>query len=393
MKVLQVVGSLSLAHGGVSASVAELSRGLAGQGAAVTIWTTKRGHAGVEDDKFIADLLAAGVTIRIFPVHPNRRLGGAYAYAPQMGAALRKELNRFDLVHLHAVWLYTTRAAAAACRKNSVPYLVSPCGGLSPYGLTQHPWFKRITGPLVERRLLSGAARIHFTSRLEERTARLFGVRARGAVIPRPFRAGQIPPVAAGTFRKQHPELAGRKLLLFLGRLHPKKRPALAAEAFALLARKRNDLQLVLAGPDEGGLASARVILEQAGLLERLSTPGAVHGAEKWALYLDSDLFLLPSEDENFGVAVIEALAAGLPVLVSPSVGVAETVEEAGAGRTAPLNAAAWAATADELLRDPERRGRMGAAGRKLVAERFSTERVAARMKSLYDEILKGDAA
>ncbi len=390
MKILQVVASLGLRHGGVSTSVINLCRGLAGAGEAITIWTTRRGYSETIDGPALAELMAAGVTIRYFPVHHSRLLGERYAYAPEMDRAFRENLSQFDLVHIHAVWLYTTYSAAKWCRRLKIPYLLSPCGGLDPYGMAQHRLFKILYGWLVERRNLSGAAGIHLTSTFEQERACLFGVDRPTAVVPRPLRMEEIPLSARGNFRSRHPELSGQKLLLFLGRLHAKKRPTLAAEMFIRLARRRPDLHLVLAGPDDGEERRVRALLQTAGLLSRTTFTGMIAGPEKWALYLDSDLFLLPSEDENFGVTVLEALAAGLPALVSPSVGAADAVRESGAGRVIPARADLWAETAGQLLEDPAALRTLGESGRRWVKDHFSIEQIAQQMQAVYANALKG---
>ena len=289
-----------------------------------------------------------------------------------------------DLVHLHALWQYPAFAAARSCARRRIPHLISPCGTLDPYGLPSRRALKWLYGYAVERTTLAQAAAFHFTSTMEQRAARTFGVQRPSVVIPRPFASEAATECPPGAFRKSHPELADRKILLFLGRLHPKKRLDLVAQAFVRLAQRQPDAHLVIAGPEDGAGAQARSILGQAGLLGRATFTGLLGGQEKWSALRDSSVFLLPSEDENFGVAALEALAMGTPVLLSPHVGLADWVVKAQAGMVLQQDPSVWASAIEELLQDTESSEAMGEAGRRLVATVFSAEQVARAMGEAY---------
>ena len=386
MKVLHVVPSLALRHGGVSVSVRELCRGLAAEGLSVEIWSTPRAYEARVDAPEDERLKSAGVKVRYFPVSPLPWLGERYAYSPLLGWVSREETRGFDLVHIHSLWLYPTLAAASSCVRSRVPYVISPCGALDPYSIRVRGGLKRLYGLGIERRNLQKASAVHFTSALEERQAHSFGLSWRSAVIPRSLELERIPDAPAA----RQAEWKDRKILLFLGRLHPKKRLDLAAEAFAALCRRRNDVQLVIAGPDEGSAAPARRILEKAGVSDRVTWIGLVDASRRWSLLKTASLFLLPSEEENFGVTALEAMAAGVPVFLSAQVGLAEEAARAHAGLILGPDHSTWAAAADTLLEQPAQAAAMGQAGRRLVETEFSTRRIASRMKELYESILHG---
>lgn len=388
MKVLQVVSSLGIASGGVSAGVRDLCRGLADAGTEVELLTTFRGYDPVREGPLDESLKAAGVEPRYFRVHPWSWLGEARAYSPDLGRELRKRLPAVDLAHLHGVWLYPTDAAARICRTLGIPYILSPHGALDRYGLRRHRVLKQVYGLTLERQVLAGASLIHFTSRAEQRQAWTFGVDRPAAVIPLSIDVQAAASVPPGNFRKRFTEATEKHLLLFLGRLHPKKGLDFLVEVFIRVARRRNDVRLVIAGPEGGAGAAARRALAQAGLLERATFTGLLLGEDKWSALKDSCLFLLPSEDENFGVSVLEALASGTAVVVSPHVGLAETVQENGAGMAVDLDAHRWVAAIEDLLQDAERRRAMGEAGRRVANREFSTSKVAVTMKELYGRIL-----
>lgn len=384
-----MVPSLALRHGGVSVSVRELCRGLAGLGVEVDLWSTKRGFLPTVDRPEDRKLEEAGVRLRYFPVSAWSPAGDRYAYSPALRQALLERAPRVDLVHIHALWLYPTWIAAQACRRFQVPYVLSPCGALDPYSIGVRRALKRLYMALLERRTLQGAALMHFTSPLEQRRASTFGTDRPWAVVPRSLDLSAAEAPRPGAFRASHPEIKGRKILLFLGRLHPKKRLDLAVEAFILASRQREDLHLVIAGPDDGTAADARRRLESAGLQGRATFTGLLSGEEKGSAFREAALFLLPSQDENFGVAALEAMRAGVPVLLSSEVGLAEAVAGANAGLTLPLDARAWASAIASLLENPQRLRTMGGNGRDLAEREFSSAGVARRMRDQYRKVLR----
>lgn len=392
MKVLHIVASIGLRHGGVSVSVRELCRSLSKIGIEVHLWTTRRAHDPNTDEAADQMLRGCGIAVQYFPVHPWHWLGQRYAYSPALAVSLRKALAGFDLAHIHGLWLYTTYVAARMCQRFQVPYLLSPCGALDPYGFDIHPWFKQWYGFWIERQTLAAATTIHFTSPLEQRRAKTFGIHRPSVVIPRSICLEEIPTLPQGTFRRRYPEVANRRILLFLGRLQAKKRLDLVAEAFVAVARRRPDVHLVIAGPDEGSGHQAREIISQANLSSRVTFTGLMNYDDKWTVLRDSDLFLLPSLDENFGVSVLEAMAVGVPVLVTSQVALAEAVRRAGAGLVIDGNSADWAAAIDRLLDDSSSLQSMGAAGRRLVEADFLSNRIAAAMRDAYRVILKNNS-
>ncbi len=389
MRTLHVVPSLSPLTGGVGTSVRRLCADLKRLGVSTEIWATSKWHSPTDrpaDDQ----LREAGVGLRYFQTHPWRWLGTRYAYSPGMEEALLRDILSFDLVHLHSIWLYTTQAAASACSRFRVPYLVSPCGMLDRGALRIRPLRKLLYGWLIERRTLAGAAAIHFTSPMEQKRAWRMGLRRPGFVVPRSVELGDPRSVSQGAFRTRRPEISEPFLLLFLGRLHPTKRLDILVEAFIRVARRRSDVRLIIAGPDEGSEPSLRAALKKAGLSNRVTFTGLLAGPEKWAALRDSTLLLLPSEFESFAVAALEALASGVPVLLSEQVALSDWVRAAQAGSVLPRDAGTWAEEISRLLNNPALLQAMGEAGRRLAEEEFSGREVARKMLSAYEEILQG---
>ncbi len=366
----------------------ELCSGLIQNGCAVTIYTTWRGHDEKTDGPMDQQVRSLGVSIEHFPEHPWNWLGQRYAFSPALKEALEKNLSSFDIVHIHSIWLYPTLIASRLCRRFKIPYIISPCGALDPYGMQRRSWFKRCYGFLIERFTLMHAQRIHFTSPLEAARAERFGTVTPHSVVPRSIRPELIPATHSGDFRKKYPEIGNRSILLFLGRMHPKKRPALLACALSQITSKEK-LQLVFVGPNEGAVNSVQAVLKKNNLSGHATFIPSLSGVEKWACYRDSQLFLLPSRDENFGVSVLEAMAIGLPVLVSPEVGIAAWIARNQCGRVETAHSKIWAEAIVSLLENRTETEAMGKAGQQLVSTVFSTQTVAQSMRHLYEQVLQ----
>jgi glycosyltransferase involved in cell wall biosynthesis len=375
-------------HGGPAVSVHGLSKALAARGHQVTVFTTDVHGATTLEVPRSRPVQFEGVTVWYFPVAFPRRL----YRSPALRAALAQQLEEdqsFDLVHLHSVFLLPTATAARSAERAGVPYLVAPRGMLVGDLLRRRGRLrKRLWLRLVERRTLERAAGLHATSDLEAEEAGCLGlplprvhVVANGVDIERwdtTREAGVAPLVREA--------LAQRPLLLFLGRLSWKKGldrliDALALVPGATLAIAGNDQEACQAGLEQQAVA-ARINPR------RIRYLGPVHGDDKAALLHYADVLVLPSHSENFGNVVLEAMAAGLPVVVTPQVGLADVVKEHGAGVVVKGHPPLLAAELRRLLADPAGRQEMGRRGKEAAARRFSWESVAARMEEVYAETL-----
>jgi glycosyltransferase involved in cell wall biosynthesis len=194
-----------------------------------------------------------------------------------------------------------------------------------------------------------------------------------------------------GCFRAKFPETLGKTLLLFLGRIHRIKGLDRLVRAFGTVSRSLPDAHLVIAGYDSNGYAAVlRHWLEEQGLRGKFTFAGPLVGEHKLAAFRDCDLFVMPSYQENFGMAALEAMACGSPVIVSDGVYLYPEIQKAGAGLVVNGDPAGLASAIETLLRDPRLRARMGEAGRRLARDQFSAERVATQMRSVYQSVLNG---
>jgi glycosyltransferase involved in cell wall biosynthesis len=188
-------------------------------------------------------------------------------------------------------------------------------------------------------------------------------------------------------FRARWPEAGNRRIVLFLGRLHPKKGLDILAQAFATVARGRDDVHLVIAGPDDGARAATEALLSSLGVRERATFTGMLRGEDKLAAFGAADAFVLASRSENFGLAVVEAMACGLPVIVSDRVNIWREVEGAGAAVVVPCDARALAGALTGVLEDGGKRAEMGRKGAEFARRRYDRRRVAMELESAYRSV------
>jgi glycosyltransferase involved in cell wall biosynthesis len=282
--------------------------------------------------------------------------------------------------------------AAYHARRAGIPYVIRPLGALNRWGMTRRrPWLKRVSFRLLERRILRGAASIHYTSEQEKAEAADLGVHGRSAVIPlgvdlAPFE--NLPP--RGWLRRRWPELARRPLVLFLSRVDPKKGLDLLFRALAGATRRQPDIALVVAGSGEPAFeAKLRREATRLGLNGSVFWTGFLSDSDKLTALADADLFVLPSYSENFGVAAVEAMAAGLPVVVSDRVAIHREVAAAGAGLVVPCESDAVTAAVLRLVGDRSLAAELGARGRRLAWSHFSLASMVAGLMASYEEALR----
>ena len=394
MKVLHVVPSLASRSGGPTQAVLGLAQEMARIGHRVTVYTTD-----VDGQQSLLRLKAQvtgiptgrsteldGVEIwRFATTFPSR-----WVMSPELGRALRENVADYDVVHIHSLYQFSTLAASYYARRAGVPYLVRPHGTLDPFLRRRGSLKKSVYEALIERRTLNAAAAIHYTAEDEMRLAASLGIQAPAVIVPLGIDLEQFADLPVrGTFRRQHAELANKRILLFLGRLHFKKGLGLLVEAFARIASDLPDVHLVLVGPDDTGEGDKlRHRLLQAGLEQRALFTGMLTGRDRLAAFVDADLWVLPSYTENFGLAILEAMACSLPIVISDRVNIWREIADARAGRVVPCEIGALATALHQLFEDYPLRRVMGIRARRLVEDRFTWARAAQRMAEVYEQLI-----
>jgi glycosyltransferase involved in cell wall biosynthesis len=390
LNVLHVIPSLSAVHGGPSLALPIMERVLSGLGVAVETATTNDDGPGRRTRHETGQPLAENNVTRWYFAKQTE----FYKVSLPLWRWLRAHVARFDVVHLHAVFSFASLAAAWQARRHDVPYIIRPLGLLNQYGMTQRrSWLKQHSLRWLEGPLLRDATAVHFTSAAEQQEAELLGIPLRSIVIPL-----GIESVAEGNaerFLARHPELRGRKRVLYLSRLDPKKNLEGLLEAISVVSRHVESVSLLVCGGGDPGYATQlQALASRLGVERDVLWLGRVEGDTKADVLAAADVFGLPSFSENFGVSVIEALAAGVPCVVSPGVAVATEIQQAGAGTIVEPQGPAIAEGLLSLLQSDAARGAASQRARRLAAERFSAARMGERLVNLYGDVArKGRAA
>ncbi|MEG4800848.1 hormogonium polysaccharide biosynthesis glycosyltransferase HpsP [Microcoleus sp. ARI1-B5] len=393
MRILQIIPSISLVYGGPSQMVLGLSAALASQGIDVTIITTdSNGDIGQPplDVPLNQPLKQNGYQIIYFRCSPFRR----YKFSLSLLQWLNQNARQFDLAHIHALFSPVTTLAATLARYHNLPYIIRPCGMLDPADLQKKKQLKQIYGRLLERPNLAGAAAIHFTSKQEAKISERFGLGDRGKMpVPPDFLPQDlvIPlGVRAGLFPKRLRE-SQVPIILFMSRIEPKKGLDLLIPALESVLVSGIEFQFVLAGSNPQDADYETQIKEQiqnSPLGKYTTITGFVSGNFKNELLTNADLFVLPSYYENFGIAVAEAMAAGVPVAISDRVHISEDIQQAEAGWVGPLEVGAIASLIKSALLNPEERKRRGLNGKEYAEKHYNWDAIARQTIDAYQQIL-----
>ncbi len=306
-----------------------------------------------------------------------------------LAAEFTEEVRRAEALHIHGLWEQGTAIACRAARKTGKPYVLSAHGMLEPWALAEKALKKRVYATLIERENVAVAACLHALTEAEAWQYREFGANCPIAVIPN---AVPVPNrLDPEMFLEQFPALRGKRLVLFLSRLHPKKGLDLLIEAWARLGPKNPDAQLVIAGPDADGMqAKLRSEASRLGVGAQVTFTGMLAGAMKWSALAASDCYVLPSYSEGLSMALLEAMGAGLPVIATRACNMPE-ITEYDAGWEIEVNADALTSSLGGFLERPtEENGAKGRNGARLIGSRYSPAQVTRQMAEMYSFVLDG---
>jgi glycosyltransferase involved in cell wall biosynthesis len=396
MRILNVTQSYAPFYkfGGPPVKVEALATGLARRGHEVTVLTADWGLESRREcgagTSGVSKQSPFGWTCEVNGVQsiylPTWFRYHAATWNPAVTKYCRANLAQFQMVHVFGLYDLLGPAVASECRRRDVPYIIEPIGMFVP--IVRNIFLKRVYHAQWGKTMLAGAAAVIATSEQEMEELSAGGVpsskiflRRNGVVAPR-----ALP--AAGEFRAQQRIPADAFLILFLGRLSAKKRPELLLEAFSQLPENLGGraVWLAFAGPDESGMrARLDEMAQKMRLRSRIVFSGAVYDEKKWSAYRDATLFVLPSQNENFGNTAAEAAACGTPVVITENCGVAPLLSEV-AGLVVAHDAAAVAQAIRRLLVDEGLRQKLSDGGKK-VASRLGWDEPIKRMAEIYAEL------
>lgn len=290
-----------------------------------------------------------------------------------------------DIVHLHNVWEPLLVGCSRIATKNDVPYVITPHGMLDPWSMSQKRWKKKLAMQLGRREMIENAKFIHVLNRDEEAGIRQLGIKNRCEIVPNGVTLESIDPFLDPTpALTKFPDLAGKPFVLFLSRLHYKKGLDLLAEATGKFFKSQPDWQLVVAGPDDGMEKKFHDQIKTLGIENRVHMTGPIYGDLKYSLLAACEFFCLPSRQEGFSVAILEALAASKPVVISTGCHF-EEVGKAGAGLVTSLDTDEISECFVQLAKSQQTRHEMGQKSRVLVETEYTWDAVVKLLQERYE--------
>jgi glycosyltransferase involved in cell wall biosynthesis len=414
MNLLCVVPSYwpAFQFGGPIYSLHGLNKALVQKGVDITVYTT---NVGLEDKFRIKDsglriqerwweAVFDGVKVYYFAYARLLEFLGAtgWQFSLPMARALKENVRKFDIVYILSVWNYPVAIASYYSSKFRKPYIISPRGMLYDFTLNKKAWKKLPYYYLIAKRDLKGAAAVHYTTTDEaEKTHSALGLKNKALVIPNgiDIKDYEIRANVDG-LRERYPYLKDKKVILFLSRINWKKGLDILVSAYSKLIRERNNLHLLIAGNDEEGYKEKvkefikshglNYIDSESGSMEydaQVTFTGMLTGKEKLEVLAGSDIFVLPSYSENFGVAIVEAMACGLPVVISNKVGIYREVQKNNAGIVVDTDVESIYKGMKHLLDNPAVKEEIARNGRKLVMEYYDINNVAERFIDALREL------
>ena len=384
MKVLHVIPTLAVRHGGGDRACAELAESLARAGLEVGVAFGSR--PGVEE------FVPKGVSLYPVRTELGRDLKGIYGWSVLWRRLLRDLVPAYDITHIHALWNIPSLVATTIARQHSRPYIVQPHGSLHPWKLRHKRLRKWLYGVLFESRILRNAAGIHTESEEDRRDVLRYIHHETVFVVP----SGAFPqviraPVSHLRVADMWPELANRRFILYLARLDVNKGVDMLLRAFASATPWTLGWKLLIAGPDAANIErDLRHLSDVLGIGDHVVWGGMLSEDAKRLALQQCGLYVLPSLSENFGIAILEALLCGKPVITTTSTPW-RCIDEAGAGMVVEPNAQALSlAIAHMCGRSEEELAVMGRVSRS-IGDQYSWDNVAVQMIQVYEGIASQD--
>lgn len=397
LKVLHVIPYYYPAFnfGGPVTLVHYLNRALVKKGIDVTVFTT---NIDIEDQvENNSEVIVDGVRVIYFKQKSYLRFlsRSGWNFSFDLIDSLRKRFNQFDIIHISEVWSFSAAFASYYSMKFKKPYIVSPRGSLYPYTFKKKIWKKLPYYHFVTKKILKNASFIQYVTEDEKAQSHSFlKLKNKPIVVPSGIDFSEFSVLPEkDELKRQFPFLNNKKVILFLGRINWIKGLDILIESFKELARTRGDLHLLIAGEDLGDgykeVVKDWIKEKESGIENMVTFTGLLKGKDKLMAYTGSDIFVLPSYSENFGMVVIEAMACGVPVVISDKVGLSNDVKKCDAGIVTSTDAEKITEILKKLLDDDELKKKLSEKGKKF-AQRYNIDNIANMMIGVYNEMLNG---
>ena len=385
MRILYVVPYLGAKYGGIAKVVTGIAQSVGRAGAQADIITTDADgeqrqavvhHTWISED---------GYRVMYFPCWHRQDFILSQSLVRWFG----QQGQAYDLIHTHSIFAPLIAAVQWQCRQHGWPYVTTPHGMLEPWALAYKAWKKRTYYALVERPALRGARLIQATASREAAHIQALGLETPIELIPNGLHRAEFETLPdREVFYAAYPALRHKRLLLFFGRIDPKKGLDLLAPAFARIHAKYPDTHLLVVGQDNiGFLPRAKEFFAAAGCLESVTFAGWMSGPLLYAMLRSVELHIAPSYSEGFSMGILMCLAAGAPTIMTDGCNFPEA-GAAGAACIVECSVEAIAQALDRYLGDPAAARTMGARGRAFILDHYTWERVAQKLLATYERIL-----
>lgn len=390
MKVLHVIPALGPVYGGPSLSVLDLAKAIAHTGIHVDIVTTNANGSNCLDVPLQTWIEQDGVRIQYFPYWYFKD----YKISLPMGRWLSHHIADYDIVNTHAIFSYTNVSAYRSCQRHGIPYVIHPHGMLEPWAIAYKSWKKKAYYSLFEKPALEKASVIRALVTSEALHIQELNLRTPLAITPNGITQQSSPnPSEVEAFYEQFPSTRGKTLILFLGRIDPKKGLDLLATAFGQVHQQFPQAHLVVAGPDNiGFLPTVQSFFERENCLNAVTFTGMLMGAAKAAALTVADLYVAPSYSEGFSMSVLEGMGAGLPCIITTGCNFPEAAA-AEVAHVVEIDAAAIAQAITSCLKHPEAAKAMGDRARQFIFDHYTWNQIASRLIQVYNDILRRGAS
>jgi len=389
LKVLHVIPSISPLRGGPSKAVIEMVHSLREFGVDAEIATTNDDGDGTlnVDFKPGQPTLHKDVPVRFFRrFSPKVNALREFAYSSNFKQWLDTNIDNYDVIHVHAIFSFCSTYAMRLARKRGIPYIVRPIGQLENWSLAQSKSRKKLYLKLIEHANLQGASALHFTAKSEQQQALELLPRINARVIPLGIKVPDIITDAKRQIQIQWNLENDRPIIVFLSRLHPKK--GLEKLLHALKQLSEQPFYCLIAGDGENAYKETLIELTRSlQLNKKCHFIGFIEGDDKLNLLQGADLFALTSHSENFGIAALEAMAAGTAVMISKQVALSSFVEDKQLGYTTDLELKEITKTLKIALSNFEATEKMGQNARIFTSEYFKWSKIAEELVELYHEV------
>jgi len=403
LRVLHVIPSIDEKYGGPSYAVKAMMdfQNTAGIEAhiATTHQTSNKKIAGTQEfSQWNSRQVVSGGKVR----HRDEMIGswtgmdffsfsgslGEYKFSWGLWLWLQRNVQNYDIVHIHSIFCFSSVAAATASRRAGVPYIIRPLGQLYPWALSNRSAIKKFFYlAMFESRTIQRSSALHFTTQHEKENNGLSGAMPFSYVLPLGVRSVQT--LSTEMISSLWPDFSSKKILFSLSRLHPKKGLHLLIPWLSSFLKKSYELVLVIAGrgqPDYERIL--RDLVAQYQIADKVFFLGEISGIRKEALLQSCYLFILPSQSENFGIAVAEALFVGAPVLISDQVGLASDVIESQAGLVFALNKESFERQFKPFIENPDFRARCAVNAAEFAHKKYNWEAITQQQRNFYEEVI-----